>query len=82
MVKLLVPGFDLELSWSIVLPIIFIAFGINNMIKFKKVDIFNIVVKSTGIFGGTENKTNNKHDSKKKTIYINAVSVFGGVDLK
>lgn len=41
-----------------------------------------IKVKSTPVFGGVSDKSsfNNKEDAH--TIYVNAVSVFGGVDIK
>lgn len=40
-----------------------------------------VVTKSTSIFGGIDNKTNNK-DVDKPVIYINASCVFGGVEIK
>ena len=40
----------------------------------------NIVVSSTDCFGGCQNKT--KDCSGKYTIYIEAVNVFGGLDIK
>lgn len=54
---------------------------------FGGIDIFvpenvNIVTKSSSIFGGIENKSNNKSDSKNKTIYINATCIFGGIEVK
>lgn len=42
---------------------------------------YNVEIKSTSIFGGVTNKKKNK-DTNKKTIYINALSMFGGVDIK
>ena len=41
----------------------------------------NIKVTSTSIFGGVENKVKN-NTTNKKTIYINATCLFGGVDIK
>lgn len=41
----------------------------------------NVQVKSTPIFGGVSNKIVNKKDNKK-TIYIDAFCMFGGVDIK
>lgn len=41
----------------------------------------NIVLKSTPIFGGVDNKIINSKDNKK-TIYIDAFCMFGGVDIK
>ena len=40
----------------------------------------NIIVKSTSIFGGVTNKKENTNS--KKNIYINAICMFGGVDIK
>ena len=42
----------------------------------------NVVVKSNSVFGGVENKNNNKKNDKNKTIYVNATAIFGGIDLK
>lgn len=58
---------------------------INACAIFGGVDIIvpvnvNVVVKSTSIFGGISNKhINNKEN--KKTIYIDATCLFGGIDL-
>jgi len=43
---------------------------------------YNIKVNSSAILGGNENKSNNKENSKQKTIYINCLSVFGGCEIK
>lgn len=40
----------------------------------------NVVSSGVPIFGGLENKTNNKNENKV-TVTINYVSIFGGVDL-
>ncbi len=42
----------------------------------------NIKVKSTPIFGGVNNKVARDFNEENKTIYINAFSLFGGVDIK
>lgn len=42
----------------------------------------NVKVKSTPIFGGVSNKVLNNNAENVKTIYINAFSMFGGVDIK
>ena len=42
----------------------------------------NVKVKSTPIFGGVSNKVLNNNAENIKTIYINAFSMFGGVDIK
>lgn len=54
---------------------------------FGGIDIFvpddvNVKVNSTPIFGGVTNHKKRKKDTKEKTIYINAVCVFGGVEIK
>ncbi len=41
----------------------------------------NVKVKSTPIFGGTSNRIINSEDNKE-TIYIEAFSMFGGIDIK
>ena len=53
---------------------------------FGGIDIYvpkdvNVKVSSTSIFGGVENKIKNNSDNKK-TIYINATCLFGGVGIK
>jgi len=58
---------------------------INTNAIFGGVTIFvpndiNVKVVSTAIFGGVTNKTNNK--DAKKIIYINAICLFGGVEIK
>jgi len=45
-------------------------------------DDYNIVVSSTSIFGGVENKHNSKEEKNKKNININIINIFGGTDLK
>ena len=44
-------------------------------------DDVNVVLKSMPIFGSISNKLRNDKDSKK-TIYIDAFSLFGGIDIK
>ena len=44
-------------------------------------DDVNVHVKATPIFGGVSNKLRN-HKDNKKTIYIDAFCLFGGVDIK
>ncbi|NLC48474.1 MAG: cell wall-active antibiotics response protein [Tenericutes bacterium] len=60
---------------------------INVSAIFGGVDIFvpsnvNVKIKSTPIFGGVSDKTHTDGKKENYTIYINAVSIFGGVDLK
>ena len=52
-------------------------FGGINIIVPKDI---RLVVKHTSIFGGVSNKHNNKDDAKK-TLYINAICLFGGVEI-
>lgn len=42
----------------------------------------NVRVNSNSIFGGVSGIKKNKKDTEKKTIYINASCIFGGVELK
>ena len=44
----------------------------------------NVIVKTSGvpIFGGMDNKYESEDSNKKVTIYVNYVSIFGGVDIK
>lgn len=42
----------------------------------------NVRVKSTSIFGGVNNKAENIRDNKLPIIYIDALCLFGGVDIK
>lgn len=61
---------------------------INNYVVFGGVTIkvskdVNIVVKTTSIFGGVDNKTGrNKSKENVKTIYIKGTILFGGIDIK
>lgn len=41
----------------------------------------NVKIKSTPIFGGITNKIRNNNESKK-TVYIDAFAMFGGIDIK
>lgn len=43
---------------------------------------YNVKVNSTAILGGNDNKVTNEYNEKQKTIYINAVSIFGGCEIK
>ena len=45
-------------------------------------DDVNIIIHSSSLFGGVNNKTSNKNSDNKKTIYINATAIFGDVDVK
>ena len=41
-----------------------------------------VEIKSTSVFGGVSDKTKNKEKKDKVTLYVNACSIFGGVDIK
>lgn len=76
-------GVDLDLRDSIVSK----EAVIQTSAIFGGVDILvpqnvNIVVKSTSIFGGTDNKIKEREKEEQPTIYINAFNLFGGVDIK
>ncbi len=46
-------------------------------------DDINVEVLSTSIFGGIDNKRKEQSaDEKKKTVYVDASCIFGGVDIK
>ncbi len=60
---------------------------INCTSVFGGIDIFvpddvNIKVKSTSFFGGVGNKTTTRSADAQKTLYVNAICIFGGVDVK
>ena len=42
----------------------------------------NVKITSTPIFGGVSDERKDKKKDCKKTIYINATSIFGGVEIK
>lgn len=44
----------------------------------------NVEIKTSGVpfFGGVENLSNNETNNDSKTIYINYVCLFGGIDIK
>ncbi len=46
-------------------------------------DTVDVVIKSNSLFGGVDDKRKKKKEEKKShTIYINAICIFGGVDIK
>ena len=60
---------------------------INAKATFGGIDIIlpqnvNVVVKSNSVFGGVDRKRNFPPVENAPTIYVNAVCLFGGVDLK
>ena len=61
--------------------------GSNLSAVFGGIDILvpkdvKVVISSTSIFGGAENKTKNIDKEKKPIIYINATCIFGGLEVK
>ena len=42
----------------------------------------NVKINSTSIFGGASEKREFKHDKLSPTLYVNAICIFGGVDIK
>ena len=63
------------------------AVVINTCSVFGGIDIYvkedtKVLIKSTSLFGGVENKKKTETNDKSKTIYINAFCMFGGVDIK
>lgn len=60
---------------------------INSSATFGGIDIYvpsnvKIKIKSTPIFGGVSNKAESSSEEGAYTIYINAMCVFGGVEIK
>ena len=54
---------------------------------FGGIDIYipenvNVKVNSTSLFGGVENKIHKNSPENQHTIYINAICLFGGIDIK
>lgn len=45
-------------------------------------DNVKIAVSSTSIFGGVDNKKKNNDSTSDITIYVNAICIFGGIDIK
>ena len=76
-------GVDCNLSNSIIKEDVIInvsaIFGGVDIIVPKDV---KVKVTSTPIFGGVSNERTNPKDDNAKTIYINATSIFGGVEIK
>lgn len=51
-------------------------------ITIKVPDTIKVKVKSTPIFGGVENKTKGNTQENVPTLYVNALCMFGGVEIK
>lgn len=45
-------------------------------------DNVKVSVSSTSLFGGVGNKKKNSDNTSDMTIYVNAICIFGGVDIK
>ncbi|MBQ9072049.1 MAG: hypothetical protein IJY25_02715 [Bacilli bacterium] len=76
-------GIDCDLKDSIVNEDVIInvsaIFGGVDIIVPKDV---KVKVTSTPVFGGVSNERKNPKDDKIKTIYVNAICIFGGVEIK
>ena len=59
---------------------VIVATGIFGSVNIKVPEDFQVIIKSTPIFGGVSNKSKGKNE--KKIIYIEAYAVFGSVDIK
>ncbi len=68
---------DIEIKEDIVIECVSVFGGID----IKVPD--NVIIKTSGvpIFGGIENKSHGSKDKNAKTIYINYVCVFAGIDI-
>ena len=60
---------------------------INSTAVFGGIDIFvpdnvNVKVYSNSVFGGVEDKRHHRFKGEGPTLYVNAICMFGGVDLK
>lgn len=74
-------GIKLDLREAIIeKDIVINASSIFGGITILAPDDVNIIVRPTSIFGGATNKKQN--ETSKKNIYINALCMFGGVDIK
>ena len=51
-------------------------------IKIYVPENIKIKIKSNSIFGGVENKSNTNEDENSYTIYVNALVLFGGIEIK
>lgn len=76
-------GVDMDLRNSVITK----EAVINTSAIFGGIDILvpsdvNVIVKSTSIFGGTDNKIKSVDVENKPIIYINAFNLFGGVEIK
>lgn len=74
---------DMDLRSSIIIK----EAVVNTSAIFGGIDILvpsdvNVIVKSTSIFGGTDNKVKNTNTEDKPTLYINVFNLFGGVEIK
>lgn len=76
-------GVDLDLrEMQIKKDTIIDGYAIFGGIDLLVADDYNVVVRGSSFFGGNENESNNKHDDKRPTLYVNCLSVFGGVTIK
>jgi len=76
-------GIKLDLRNSIIKEDIAInAFAIFGGIDIITPEDVQVKITSTPIFGGISNKRKNNQTKEAKTIYINAICIFGGTDIK
>ena len=48
-VKMLCPGFDIDINWNIIWPVILMVLGIEGIIRSKKLDLFNVILTLIGV---------------------------------
>lgn len=48
-VKMLCPGFDIDISWNIIWPVILMVLGVEGTIRAKKLDLFNAILTLIGV---------------------------------
>ena len=48
-VKMLCPGFDIDINWNIIWPVILMVLGIEGIIRSKKLDLFNAILTLIGV---------------------------------
>lgn len=69
---------ELKLKHNLKIEICSVFGGVDLLLS----EDYNIIVSSTSIFGGVENKHNFTKEQNKNDININSVNIFGGTDLK
>ena len=64
------------------IDLILVARRKENLEKLKEELNVNVKIISTPIFGGISDERKNKPQNSKVTIYINALCMFGGIEIK